>query len=142
MEFSGQALTIWTARAAGLLYICWVVLTLGRQQRRARLASTAALLVYLVHVWCAFEYFYGWSHATAYRETARQTAGLFGIDWGGGLYLNYLFTAIWSVDCAASWLTPDLWNAQPAWIRLSVHAFLAFMWVNATAVVWLLRAVR
>jgi hypothetical protein len=142
MEFSGQALTIWTARAAALLYVCWAVLALRRHWRHARLASTAALSVYLLHVWCAFKYFYGWSHATAYHETARQTAELFGIDWGGGLYLNYFFTAIWSVDCVFSWLRPDLWKARPAWIRQSVHAFFAFMWLNATVVVWLLRAIR
>jgi hypothetical protein len=142
MEFTGKALTIWSARAAALLYICWIVSAVRGQNRRARIASTLALAAYLGHVWCAFEYVHGWSHATAYRETVRQTAELFGVRWGGGLYFNYVFTAVWLADCAGSWVAPRTWSSRPAWAAVALHFFLAFMWVNATAVVWVLRAVR
>jgi hypothetical protein len=142
MEFAGKGLTIWSARAALLLYVCWILFVFIRQSRPARIASTLALSAYLFHVWCAFEYLYQWSHATAYRETARQTADLFGVRWGGGLYLNYLFTAVWLADCAESWLKPHRWSSRPAWVGTALHVFFAFMWVNATVVVWLLRAIR
>ena len=130
-----MALTIWTARAAAALYVIAVVLLLRKQRIASRVVSTAGLATYLVHVGFAFQFFYGWSHSTAYRETARQTEELFGVHWGGGLYLNYVFTILWSVDCALSHV---LWFSRSR-VRIVIHAFLAFMVLNATVVVWVLR---
>ena len=131
----GQALTIWTARVAAILYAVELTLMLRRQLGRARVVATVAVSIYLVHVWAAFEYFYRWSHSFAYRETARQTAELFAVDWGGGLYLNYLFTAVWLADCAWWWLRSDPRRTMPLQASIAVHAFLVFMFVNATVVV-------
>ena len=131
---TGQALTIWTARAAAALYVVALVFLLRRQWAASRVTSTLGLVIYLVHVGFAFQFFYGWSHSTAYRETARQTEELFGVQWGGGLYLNYLFTILWSADCALSWRSRSMMRA-----RVVIHAFLAFMVLNATVVVWVLR---
>jgi hypothetical protein len=136
----GQAVTVWTARGAAALFAVTVVLLSRGQPPRARVASTLGLVAYLVHVWAAFTYFYGWSHEVAYRETARQTAELFGLRWGGGLYLNYLFTGVWVVECAGSWLRS--WDRRSAGVRMVVYGFMGFMVVNGTLVVWLLRAVR
>ena len=138
----GHALTIWTARISAALYVYWVLLLHRRRWTRARLVSTVALSAYVLHVVCSFEYFYSWSHALAYRETARQTAALYGVTWGGGLYLNYLFTGVWLADCAMSWLQFDAWRARPGWIGAALHSFLCFMFVNATAVVWFIQALR
>ena len=138
---TGQALTIWTARIAAALYA--VALALFVHKRPSyRLVSTLGLATYLIHVALAFEFFYHWSHSTAYRETARQTAQLFGVDWGGGLYLNYLFTVLWIFECAVSW-TPSLGQSTAARrARIAVHVFLAFMVLNASVVVWILRFCR
>jgi hypothetical protein len=128
-------LTVWSARIAAALYVCALALSLRGQLRLSRVVYTAGLVTFLLHVWAAFEYFYSWSHAVAYRETERQTAALFGVDWGGGIYLNYLFTAVWFADCAMWWLRPERWRP-----RIAVQAFLLFMVVNGTIVVWVLRA--
>lgn len=40
------------------------------------------------------------------RETARQTAAVYGLNWGGGVYVNYLFTTAWLTE--AWW-----WRAYP-----------------------------
>ena len=109
---------------------------LRRQWGPARAVYTFGLLTFLVHIWCAFQYSYGWSHAVAYRETARQTDELFGVNWGGGLYLNYAFTILWIADAVRSWTRHD-W--RPSW---PMHAFLIFMIVNGTIIVWVLRALR
>jgi hypothetical protein len=100
---------------------------------------SVSLVLYLIHVWGAFEYFYAWSHAVAEAETVRQTGDLFGVNWRGGLYLNYLFTGVWSAYCAVWW-----WRAEASLPRGTkpVQAFLLFMFVNATFVVWILRAFR
>jgi hypothetical protein len=107
--------------------------------RQARVLWTIGLIVYLIHVVCAFTYFYDWSHEVAYRETARQTASLFGVDWGGGLYLNYLFTLVWSADCLWWWSDEASYRLRSRWSAVSTHAFLAFMFLNATIVVWVLK---
>ena len=38
----------------------------------------------------AYNFYYGWSQTAAYRDTARKTAEVVGLDWGGGLYINYV----------------------------------------------------
>ncbi len=136
----GQALTIWTARVAAALYAIELTLMARHQWSRARAVATLAVSIYLLHVWAAFEFFYRWSHSFAYRETAKQTAELFGVDWGGGLYLNYLFSVVWLADCIWWWLHQDPRRTMSLRVSVAVHAFLVFMFVNATFVVWLMRA--
>ena len=114
---------------AAALYVCALVWMLHGQWGRARWASTLGVVVYLAHVWCAFTFHYGWSHATAYRETARQTAELYGVAWGGGLWLNYLFTAVWVGEVV--WWRPR--------VRWWVPGFLGLMVLNGTVVVLVLR---
>jgi hypothetical protein len=138
----GQALTIWTARAAAALYVIALLTLLRKKWAASRMASTLGVAAYGLHVVCAFHFFYGWSHLIALRETARQTEELFGVHWGGGLYLNYLFTILWPAECAISWI-PSLWSSRRITrARFMAHAFLSFMVVNATLVVWVLRARR
>jgi hypothetical protein len=137
-----NALTIWSARFSAVLYGVAVVLLSAGHGQRARLAATAGLSVYLLHVWAAFEYAYDWSHTRAYVETARQTAELYGLCWGGGLYLNYLFTGVWVGDCVWWWRQSEARYKRARAVTIAVHGFLIFMFVNATFVVWVLRAIR
>lgn len=130
-------MTIWTARVAAGLWVCALVWMWRGRWDRARWATAAGVVAYVAHVWCAFQFHYQWSHTVAYRETARQTLALFGVDWGGGLWLNYLFTAVWVVEAVAVWRRPG-WR----WWRVAAQAFLGFMVVNGTVVVWVMRAIR
>jgi hypothetical protein len=66
---------------------------------------------------------------------ARQTAELFGVRWGGGLYVNYVFTAIWAADVAWVWWDEAGYRKRAKWVSAAVHGFLAFMFFNG-AVVW------
>ena len=128
---TGTLLTLWTVRLSCLLYVLAIAQLLTG--KRWRIAWTAGFLAYLAHVVAAFAYFHGWSHEAAYRETARQTAELFGFRFGGGLYFNYAFTAIWGCDVIWSW-REAAYRSRPAWITGAVHGFLAFMFFNATVV--------
>ena len=123
-----RELVVWLARAAVALYVAAYL-----YRSRARALWTSGFAVYLVHVACAFQFVYGWSHESALRETARQTRELFGVDTASGLYLNYLFTLVWFVDCV-------LWPSYRG--RAVARAFLAFMVVNASVVVWAIRSFR
>jgi peptide-methionine (S)-S-oxide reductase len=136
---TGEAFTRWTVRLALGLYVLALALRLLARQRRgwlrgARLAWTLGCLAYLAHVVCAFQFYHGWSHAAAYRETARQTAAQFGLDWGGGVYVNYAFTVVWLADVFWWWRGVELYEARPCWLEAAVQVFLAFIAFNATVV--------
>jgi hypothetical protein len=131
---AGQSLTIETVRVAAALYVLSVAAWLERRDRAARIAWTFACASYLVHVVAAFEFYHHWSHTAAYFETARQTANTVGIDWGGGLYFNYLFTLIWIVDALWWWRVGLVDYRERRWIGAAIHCFLAFMFFNATVV--------
>ena len=101
----------------------------------ARLVWTVGCLFYLTHVACAFEGFYQWSHAVAYRETERQTAAMIAGATGAGIYWNYVFTAIWVLDVVAWWWRGlDIYRTRPRWVTIAVQGFMAFMVFNGAVV--------
>jgi hypothetical protein len=127
-------LTLWTIRVATLLYVVAMAGWLARWDRLSRVTWTVACAFYLAHVAAAFHFYHGWSHSAAYRETARQTAEVFGVNWGGGLYFNYAFTAIWVADVLWWWRGLTAYRLRARWITASIHLFFAFMFFNATVI--------
>ena len=128
----GEFLTRWTIRIALVLYVISVALRLTvkldpRRRRRARWFSTGGLAAYVAHVACAFHFYHDWSHDAAYAATAAGTEERFGFHWGGGLYFNYVFSCIWLLDVAWSWISPGGYRAQPRPVRYALHGFLMFM---------------
>src|SRR5262245_53802286 len=95
---------------------------------------TAGSLAAALHVATAFQVRHGWSQASALEETARQTEELLGFRFGGGLYVNYAFLAVWLADAAWWWLRPASFAARPARLDAAVRLFLAFIFVNGTIV--------
>jgi hypothetical protein len=85
-------------------------------------ASLCGATLCTLHIALAFAGRHGWSHEVAVRETARQTAAVYGISWGGGVYVNYVFVATWFFE--AWW-----WRAYPS------HYF-----NRGQSVTWALRA--
>jgi hypothetical protein len=130
----GELLTSWTARIALLWYVLALSVRETRRPNMSRLMWTCGCVSYLLHVACAFQFVHHWSHAEAYAATARQTAEVVGLDWGGGLYANYAFTLLWAGDVCWWWVRPGRYLAQPRSIEWSAQAFLGFMWFNATVV--------
>lgn len=95
--------------------------------------SLACLLTW-AHVLLAFHTHHHWSHAEAYEHTATETARKVGLNWGGGIWFNYLFLALWSVDAIWWWCRPESYQARAGWISIALHAYLAFIAFNATVV--------
>ncbi|MFH5806150.1 hypothetical protein [Alienimonas sp. DA493] len=131
---TGEALVVWTVRVAlGLLTVGFV----GRRLRFERLARgcwAAGAAAMGAHLAAAFAVEHDWSHAAAVRATTRRTKALTGIDWGGGVWINYLFAAVWAAD-AAWWLAaPRGHAARPRWLDVGVGAFLGFIAVNGAIV--------
>ena len=135
----GEALTHWTVRMAIACYLARVLIDVAglsseRWQRVARRLWTAGAALYLLHVAAAFQFFHDWSHADARRFTARQTEDVTGLDWGGGLYVNYAFTAVWLADVLAWWrigLEYPRRCRRVYWVTQVIFAFMVF---NATVV--------
>jgi hypothetical protein len=136
---SGELLTRWTVRAAVVLYALGLAHRASARGHKhwlgwARLAWTLGFAAFLLHVACAFHFYHHWSHAAAYEATARQTADVTGLAWGGGLYANYLFALIWGADACWWWGAPAVYAARPRWLEWAVQGFLAFIAFNATVV--------
>ena len=126
-------LSIWLAVAG------WGIVMFGRCRGR-KLPGALAIWVtgwfaFVVHVISAFATSYRWSHGVALAETARQTRDLTGFDSGIGLWMNYLFGAIWVVD-AVRWAATGeaVATGRWKWPHRSMHLFLAFMVFNGTVV--------
>jgi hypothetical protein len=130
----GQSLTIETIRVAAAFYVLSMAAWFGRRDSSARLWWTLACGFYMLHVAFAFQFFHHWSHAAAYQHTASQTAQMVGVNWGGGLYFNYVFTIIWVADVVSWWRGLRIYRSRPAWITTTIHWFFAFMFFNATVV--------
>ena len=90
--------------------------------------------LYMGHVLLAFGLHYDWSHATAYAETATQTEALTGWRWGGGLYLNYLFSAVWGVELGWWRWAPESYERRAHGAELAMRVFFLFMIVNGAVV--------
>lgn len=87
------------------------------------------------HIALAFAARHGWSHASAVRETARQTAAVYGTDWAGGVYVNYAFVAAWWIEaawwrmCPADYLgrrAPLTWALRACYFVIILNAAVVF----------------
>ena len=137
---SGEFLTrstIWISIATYVIG-CVVFATARRQpdgDRWARLAWTTGCAALLAHFMSGFEFYHAWSHQSAYVDTARRTAEVFAVNWGGGLFINYGVAILWIADVAWWWFAGlSAYRRRPWLITLLWHGFLLFIIFNATVV--------
>lgn len=136
---SGESLTrlaIWLALGAYAIGAATLLRARGRDRwlRRARWVWTFGCALFVAHVAAAFTYYHHWSHAAAYRETARQTAAFIGWPSGAGLFLNYFFGIAWLADVLWWWTAPAHWSRRPAWLSRLWHGFAFFMVLNGAVI--------
>jgi len=137
---SGEFLTRSTIWISILAYTigCVVFATARRQldgDRWTRLAWTTGCGALIVHMICAFQFYHSWSHQSAYSETARQTAAVVAINWGGGLFINYALAMLWTTDVVWWWFAGlSSYRRRPWLLTLLWHGFLIFIIFNATVV--------
>lgn len=148
-------LTVFASIAAAI--VLWAIVEV---RDRGRAMWSAGALLAAIHAGAAFHVFHGWSHAAAWSATARQTAHVTGLEWGGGLLLNYAFLLVWVGHAATWWLrgTTALGGTR---LDLLIRGFLFFMFFNgavvfadgvmralggaaigAVALVWVMRGVK
>jgi hypothetical protein len=127
---------IWISLAGYALSAITFLLSRGRQSwdKLARLAYTFAFIMLIIHVGFAFHLYHHWSQDSVYRETARQTAEVFGLNWGGGMYVNYAFMTLWLIDMIWWWRGLETYRQRPKWLAGAWQTFLIFIIFNATFV--------
>jgi hypothetical protein len=126
----GLSLVVWAAAECGRLAFRRTANARGTARRLWTLGFVLALL----HVALAFHLRHGWSHAAALAETARQTEELLGFRFGGGVYVNYAFLAVWGADVLWWWGRPASFSARPVVLDGAIRAFLLFIFVNGAIV--------
>lgn len=137
---SGEFLTrstIWIAILSYTIGSVVFALSRGRYEfdRWARLAWTIGCAALIAHFVCAFNFYHAWSHESAYVDTARQTADVFKINWGGGLFINYALLLVWIGDVSWWWFAGvSSYRRRPWLLMLIWHGFLIFIIFNATVV--------
>lgn len=135
---TGTAITFWTARLAVGLYLGRLLLRAGRTTNAPSgieaAVWTCGAAVFLAHVTSAFQLAHDWSHAAAYEHTARRTAAVTGLDWGGGIFLNYALTVWWPADAIAVCVAAHRRRPLPYWYARPTDLYFGFMMLNATIV--------
>ena len=134
---TGEWLTRGTVWLALSLYVASEMAAARRDGelfRVPRWLNTAGCVAFLAHVACAFQFYHHWSHATAYVETARQTAEFSGWNWGGGLYINYFLALVWLGEVVYFWANLNGYLQRPNWVTWTVRIFFLFMIFNGGVV--------
>jgi len=137
---TGEFLTRATIWVAIVVYaIGSVVFALARGRSRwdsvTRVLWTVAVLSLVGHFICAYQFYHHWSHDSAYLDTARQTDEVIGLNWGGGLFINYAFLTLWTIDVSWWWLRGlASYRSRPWPVVAAWHGFLIFILFNAMVV--------
>lgn len=154
----------------GTIWIALLLLVAGEAGRRrgfergsppawAWPAFAAGVVLSAIHVTLAMSIAHGWSHDSAVAATAAQTKAVYGLDWGGGVFANYAFVAVWAFDAwrwrARAARSPDgpdalTWPIRVFFFVMIVNGAVIFVagrrWMLGAALVaaltWIWRPVR
>ena len=126
------SITIWIA----LLF--YIIGEFGRARQPVKAWARPIWLLgcacYVTHVVSAFGLQHNWSHTEALAYTASQTNSMFAVKTGAGLWINYIFTALWIMEGTWSrrWNFTSTIN-QSRWTFV-VRCFFLFMIINGAIV--------
>jgi hypothetical protein len=130
-------ITVWSALAGYAIGASVYMISRGRKSwdAAARTIWSWGCVSLIVHVTFAYHFYHNWSQESVYRETARQTAEVTGIEWSGGVFINYALVLGWILD-AAYWRLRglDAYRKRSLWLVAAWQGFLYFIVFNATVV--------
>lgn len=109
-------------------------LTGASTSRWAWLLWFVGVLLCIAHTVLALDARYGWQHDAAVRATAAQTNAVYGLDWGGGIYVNYLFIATWLGEAVWWRLDPVAYFTRPRAVTMALRGFYLVVLLNATVI--------
>ncbi|MBI5758776.1 MAG: hypothetical protein HZA46_09680 [Planctomycetales bacterium] len=137
----GDLLIRWTIRLSLAAYVGRLGLRIvnpgsdhAGPWRIARGLWSAGCVLSWLHVVAAFHFEHHWSQTAAWEQTARETAAVIGLNWGGGIFFNYAFLLAWAFDTGWWWLSPGTYARRPNALSWLIDGYLAFIAFNATVV--------
>ncbi len=133
----GRNMILWTVRISVAFYALavWRYVFhrsdnskgVGTTDRTYILAWAASWCFCVIHVICAYHFEHRWNQAAALQHTADMTNRVVGINWPGGLYINYVFLIYWGYDV--------LYRINRGGrSSFAMQVIAAFMMINATVV--------
>lgn len=106
----------------------------GLPLRGAWLLWAVGALLCAAHMTLAMGVRYDWSHQAAIESTARQTQAVYGVNWRGGVYVNYAFLALWIAEVMWWRASPRRYLSRPAATTWIVRSFYLLVLFNAAVV--------
>ena len=100
----------------------------------ARILFLLGALTCVVHIVLTMSNVHGWSDAAAREATAAQTNAIYGIRWGGGVYVNYVFVAVWIADALQRLRAPASLARRSRALVWTLRAFYFVIIVNAAVI--------
>ncbi len=99
----GAWLIVWSIRISLVCFVVAVAMLIAAPstsnvRRWHRVFWSCGFLFFLLHVFSAFQFHHGWSNAAVVEDTRRQTREMLGVEFGGGVYFNYVFLLAWAFD--------------------------------------------
>jgi hypothetical protein len=95
---------------------------------------TVGAFLCAAHMALAMGLRHGWSHSAAMRATAAQTEAVYGIAWGGGVFVNYAFAIAWLAEALWWRWSPTRGIGSTGWARPVRRAFYLLILINAAIV--------
>jgi hypothetical protein len=135
---SGEILIFATIWSAILLF---VVGEAGKRPLASRAIRTwawgawaAGTLLCAAHMILSLAIRHGWSHHAALDSTAVQTDAVYGVAFGAGLYVNYIFLGAWIAETAWWRFRPRSYFTRAAPITWALRAFYFIVLLNAAVI--------
>ena len=100
----------------------------------ARCLFLLGALICVAHIVLTMSHVHGWSHAAAMDTTAAQTNAIYGVRWGGGVYVNYVFAAVWIADAVQRLVAPASFARRSRALVWTLRAFYFVIIVNAAVI--------
>jgi hypothetical protein len=136
-ETPWQFAALFAIRAALLLFVAVIAGEAMGWHRSSKALAAIWLVGAALAVWHsvgALFAFHDGSQLRAFQSTAEQTQELLGLPFGAGLYVNYAFLVVWSVDAFLAAFLPASHRRLPRMYHGTTLGFLCFIALNATVV--------
>ena len=98
------------------------------------LISAAGAVFLAIHIALAMSLVHNWSRASVTAVTAAQTEAIYGLNWGGGVFVNYVFLAVWIAELTAWRLAPAKYAMRARGITWTIRAFFFVVIANGAIV--------
>jgi hypothetical protein len=125
----------------GTIWLAVVLFVAGEVGKRAVAHRRAAWILWTsgaiacgVHMALAMGLQHDWSHDRAVDATATQVEQVFGVRFGLGFFLNYVFLLMWIAEAVWWRAAPDSYFNRSSAIRLASRLFFAVILVNGAVI--------